>query len=204
MHELQNAAAEKTERELNDRMNKLKKDMDEMRKQTILNVMKSFNHLVLKNSKLEIYAGVGSAILELSNDLDVMIPPFDLMQEGQLNKAAIAFLNICRDYFISKEDDILVNADEPLAHVELKTEEEGEQYWAASMARANAEWSANGGYRRSAEESHVEQLEGEEDTVLQYIKDQVCINNANKQTESVTPHTRHDNTRPLCHLPLYV
>ena len=66
--------------------------------------------------------------------------------------------------------------------MELKTEEEGEQYWAASMAHANAEWSANGGYRRSAEESHVEQLEGEEDTVLQYIKDLVCMNQQCKQT----------------------
>lgn len=173
MHELQNDAAEKIDRELKKRIDEIKHQMDERKKNAIVDVINSFCHCVMKNSSAEVYAGVGSALLEIKNELKSTVPPFDTVQEDILNKASIAFLNVCRDYFSSKEDEILARADEPLMHVELKTEEECEQFWAANMARANAEWSEGGSYRRAAEESQIEVLEGEENTVLKYINDQV-------------------------------
>jgi hypothetical protein len=173
MHELQNDAAEKIDRELKIRLDEIRRQMDEKKKKAVADVIHSFCYCVMKNSSSEAYAGVGSALLGIKNELESIVPPFDTVQEDLLNKASTAFLNICRDYFSSKEDEILVRADEPLMHVEIKTEQEGEEYWAANMARANAEWCEGGSYRRAAEESQIQLLEGEENTVLKYINDQV-------------------------------
>lgn len=116
---------------------------------------------------------------EQKNDAPDMAETHEIYDED-LNRIAQEFLQTYQSFIQSHQMNILKEIEDTTigsgsdtnlyTDIELK----GQLQWSNNMENAKNEWSEMGSKRLAIEESYKEILENEENTMIQYVNDQVC------------------------------
>ena len=119
LQELQDGAAEKIDRELNQRLQSLQLQMENRKTAAISDVFLAFQHCIADLCQRDEYSGIGSAILQDNETLSELPSTYDTVRLKELNVAATRVLDTGTEFFIEQEDSALAAADEPLMKVEV-------------------------------------------------------------------------------------